>query len=168
MRLTRRKTLEGIKATLPREELLRRSRILVIDDESPEILEDLRSARFSVDYCPDVELTNLDVIERRLYDLIILDFGNVGASFGKDQGLSLLRHIKRVNPAIVVLAYTSKSLGTEHAEFYRLADGVLAKDAGISQSLEKVEEALRKAHSIDNLWRGVLAVCDVDAGSTTD
>ncbi len=162
------KQIDGIKVTLPRDELLRRSRILVVDDERPEIIEDLKSARFSVDYCADIDRSNLDLIERRLYDLILLDFGNVGAAFGNDQGLSLLRHIKRVNPATVVLAYTSKALGTEHAEFFRLADGVLAKDAGISESLERIEEALRKAHSVENLWRSVLAVCDIRPGSDSD
>jgi hypothetical protein len=68
----------------------------------------------------------------------------------------------------MVLAYTSKALGTEHADFYRLADGVLAKDAGIAESTRRIEEALQKAHSVENLWRGVLAVSGVTPGSTTD
>jgi len=162
------KSISSINTKLPREELLRRSRVLVIDDEKPEIIEDLKRSHFAVDYYPDIDSSNIDVIERPLYDLVLLDFGNVGRQFGNDEGLSLLRHIKRVNPAIIVLSYTSKALAAGHADFYRLSDGVLAKDAGISESLEKIEEGLRKAHNLQNVWMGLLTVCDVKPGSKED
>jgi DNA-binding response OmpR family regulator len=128
----------------------------------------LKRARFAVDYEADITTNNMDLVDRPLYDLVLLDFGSVGTDFGHDSGLSLLKHMKRINPALVVLAYTSKSLGTEHADFYRLADGVLAKDAGIGESTQKVEEALRKAHSVQNLWKGVLAVAGIEQGSKQD
>lgn len=160
--------IETLAAALPREELIRRSRILVIDDERPELIDDLQRAHFSVDYTPDIKKDDLDLVEQPLYDVVLLDFGNVGGSFGGDQGLSLLRHIKRVNPAVVVLAYTSKAIASDQADFYRLADGVLAKDAGIGASTERIEEALRQAHNVANLWRGVLAVSGVQAGSRQD
>src|SRR5687768_14438088 len=124
---SRKLRIETLNAALPREDLIRRSRILVIDDERPEIIDDLQRAHFSVDYVPDITKDELDRIEQPLYDLVLLDFGNVGSSFGADQGLSLLRHIKRVNPAVIVLAYTSKAITSDQADFYRLANGVLAK-----------------------------------------
>lgn len=163
------KRIDSIRATMPREELVRRSRILIIDDERPELIDDLHRSHFAVDYEADIRPENLsEKLDNRLYDLILLDFGQVGEGLGKEQGLSILRHIKRVNPAIVVLAYTSKALGTEHADFYRLADGVLAKDAGVAESMRRIEEALQKSHSVENLWRGVLAVSGVQADSDTD
>jgi DNA-binding response OmpR family regulator len=164
----KRPRLDSLAAPLSRDELLRRSRILVVDDERPDLIDDLEHAHFAVQYVADITKDNIDLIERPLYDLVLLDFGNVGNAFGHDSGLSLLRHMKRVNPALVVLAYTSKSLGTEHADFYRLADGVLAKDDGIGESTQKIEEALRKAHSIDNLWKGVLAVAGIAPNSKQD
>jgi DNA-binding response OmpR family regulator len=162
------KRIDSLSVKMPREELVRRSRILLIDDEPPALIDDLRAAHFSVDHVPDIIPEQIDLIERSLYDLVLLDFGDVGLAFGHDQGLSLLRHIKRVNPAIVVLSYTSKALETKHADFYRLTDGVLAKDAGIQESLEKIEDALRKAHSLDNVWTGLLALCDIRPGSEED
>lgn len=164
----KKKTISGVTVKLPREELLRRSRILVIDDERPDLIDDLKAARFSVDYEPDIVKTNLDLLEKQIYDLILLDFGGVGKEFGDDEGLSLLKHIKRINPAVIVLAYTSKALTTQHSDFYRLSDGVLAKDAGIQESLEKIESALRLAHNLENVWRGLLKVCDVRIGSSED
>jgi len=166
--LFKKKSLAGMKANVPRDEMIRRSRVLIIDDEEPEIIKDLRAAHFSVDYLPDVSPEQMSYLDQGQYDLILLDFGNVGKHFGKDEGLSLLQHIRRVNPAVVVIAYTSKFLGTEHADFYRRADLVLAKDAGIHDSFAKVEQGLRKAHSFENLWPALLSVCDITPGSAQD
>jgi hypothetical protein len=168
MHLFRKRRIEELTLKLPREELLRRSRVLVVDDERPELIDDLKSARFAVDFEEDITKQNMHLIDGAIYDLIILDFGNVGTVFGSDQGLSLLKHIKRVNPSIVVFAYTSKALGTEHAEFYRLADGVLPKDAGIGESMEKIEDGLRKARSLQNLWAGMLHLAGITPGSKED
>lgn len=162
------KTITSISAPLTRDELLRRSRILVIDDQRPDIVDDLKKAHFAVDYEPDIDAGKIDLIDKQIYDLILLDFGNVGRAFGSDEGLSLLRHIKRVNPAVVVISYTSKALGASQADFYRLSDAVLSKDAGISESLEKIELELRRAHSIGNVWSGLLTVCGIQPGSKED
>jgi DNA-binding NarL/FixJ family response regulator len=162
------KSITSLSQKLPREELIRRSRILIVDDEEIDLVADLKSSRFSVDHEKDIGTHNIDLIDKRLYDLILLDFGKVGSHFGDDQGLSLLRYIKRVNPSVVVLAYTSKALKPGQAEFFRLSDGVLSKDAGITDSMEKIEEGLRKAHSIISVWSALLAVCDVRPGSDED
>ena len=168
MNFLTKKSISQLNTALSRDDLLRRSRVLIIDDERPELVDDLKKAHFAVDYEPDIDASKIDLIEKQLYDLVLLDFGNVGRAFGDDEGLSLLRHIKRVNPAIVVLSYTSKALGSAQADFYRLSDIVLLKDAGISESLEKIEEGLRKAHSLENVWAGLLAVARIKPGSRED
>jgi DNA-binding response OmpR family regulator len=160
--------LSDVRVAIPREELIRRSRVLVVDDERPDLIDDLKKAGLAVDYEADINQANLATVEKPTYDLILLDFANVGRSIGADQGLSLLKHVKRVNPGVVILTYTSKSLGTDHAEFFRAADGVLKKDAGIGESLEKIEEALRKSHSPDKLWASMLSVSGIEAGTKQD
>ncbi len=102
------------------------------------------------------------------YDLILLDYGNVGKSFGSDEGLSLLKYIKRINPSVVVIAYTSKALCADQSDFFRLSNGVLNKDAGISESLEIIEDGLNEALSTHNLWRGLITVTGVKPGSPQD
>ena len=168
MKFFSKKSIHDVKVNLSREEILRRSRILIVDDEMPEIINDLKKARFSVDYEQDITKDNMNIVDQSTYDLVLLDFGNVGKSFGADEGLSLLKYIKRVNPAIVVLSYTSKALSTEHADFYRLSDGVLAKDAGIADSLERIEDGLKKAHSIENVWLGLITLAGITQGSDED
>ncbi|MEW5797607.1 MAG: hypothetical protein AB1728_01250 [Bacteroidota bacterium] len=160
--------VEDIKIHLTREEIIRRSRILIIDDERPDLIDDLKKAGFAVDYEQDITKENMKILENPLYDLILLDYGNVGKSFGQDQGLSLLRFIKRVNPALVVYTYTSKALDSNQADFYRLTDGVLSKDAGIAESLEKIEEGLRRAHSLPNIWKALMQVADIKINSEED
>lgn len=168
MQLFKRHTISELTLNLSREDLLRRSRILVVDDEKPKLIEDLQRLGFAIDHVPDITPENIHRIERRTYDLIILDFGNVGTSFGSDEGLSLLLHIKRLYPSLTVFAYTSKALKTEHSDFYRKADGVLSKDAGIQESMAEIEEGLRFALSIPNLWAGMLHAAGIRPGSKED
>jgi CheY-like chemotaxis protein len=163
-----RKTITAVRVAIPREELIRRGRILVVDDERPELIDDLQKLGFSVDYVPDVTVDNIHILESGVYDLVLLDFANVGLNIGKDQGLSLLQRVKRTNPAVIVFAYTSKALGSAHADFYRLADGVLPKDASIEESAEKIEDGLRSAKSLAKLWSGFLTVAQVAPGSKQD
>ena len=124
------KNIGDLTLKLPREELVRRSRILVVDDEKPDLIEDLVNSGFAVDYLDDITTENVSKVESAIYDLILLDFGNVGKTFGDNEGLDLLRHIKRVAPSIVVLTYTSKALGTEHAEFYLKWTPIIGPPAG--------------------------------------
>ena len=46
--------IDSLIVKMPREELVRRSRILIIDDERPELMDDLRAAHFSVDHVTDI------------------------------------------------------------------------------------------------------------------
>jgi len=168
MAIFKKYSIDNIRIVLPRDELIRRSRILVVDDERPDIIDDLKKSAFSVDHLTDINTDNLYYIENRIYDLILLDFANVGRSLGSDEGLSLLKHIKRVSPSTIVIAYTSKALTSKQADFYRLADGVLSKDAGVSQSLEKIEEGLQRAHSIKNIWSSLISIVGFKEGSKED
>lgn len=139
--------------------------MLIIDDEEPTLKKDLESRGFAVTWVADMEQNAQQQIENGLYDLVLLDFAGVGHSMGANEGLAILRHIKRVAPAVIVLSYTSKSLSSSQADFYRLTDGVLPKDTGISESLEKVEQALRQANSPENLWKALISKMDIAAGS---
>jgi len=68
----KKKTIDSLVLKMPRDELRRRSRILIIDDEEPAFLQDLRGAGFAVDYAPDINNANMNIIETPRYDLILL------------------------------------------------------------------------------------------------
>src|SRR5204863_9974119 len=84
------RTIDSLKPKISRDELRRRSRLLVIDDERPDLIDDLQHAGFSVDHRSDIDKQHLSVLDQPLYDAVLLDFGNVGTTSGSDQGLSLL------------------------------------------------------------------------------
>jgi DNA-binding response OmpR family regulator len=158
-------SISQIAIPYPREQLIKNSRIVIIDDEEPQLKQDLEQRGFAVTYAKDIEMNLQQQIESGIYDLIILDFAGVGTSIGPEEGLSILRHVRRVSPAVIILAYTSKALDSSKADFYRLTDGVLSKDSGIGESQEKVEDALRKAHSPSNLWKALVNKLGITPGS---
>jgi DNA-binding NtrC family response regulator len=158
-------SIADIGNTLSRDDLLRKSRILIIDDEEPPLKHDLEKEGFSVRWCSDVDAGIMQLIEKMFYDLIILDFSGVGKSLGTQEGLDILKHVKRVAPAVFVLSYTSKSLKQKDGDFYRLTDGDLPKDAGVRDSVEKIETALSTARSAGRLWKLLLDRIDLDAAN---
>ncbi len=158
-------SISQMATPIPREQLIKNSRIVIIDDEEPPLKQDLMNRGFAVNWCSDINDSLQQQIESGIYDLIILDFAGVGSTMGSEEGLAILRHVRRVSPGVIVLAYTSKSLDSSKADFYRLTDAVLSKDCGIGESQEKIEEALRKAHSPSNLWKALVAKLDYAAGS---
>jgi DNA-binding response OmpR family regulator len=154
------KSLSEFDSSLSREQLIQASRIVVIDDEDPLLIRELRDAGFSVDH--DEDGNDAKKLEAQIYDLAIVDFYGVGTRYGNRQGLDLLKHIKRVSPRTRLIAYTSRSLKPEEAEFFRLSHVVLPKDKGLAESLVIVEEELRKSFSKAHLFEALLAKLSVD------
>ena len=128
-----------MKAALPRAEILRRARIAVLDDEIPEMLQDLRDHGLAVTHLKSVADIQFQALADGFYDLLLLDYGGIGARFGPDQGLDVLRYLKRVNPSLYILAFTARTFDASKADFFRLCDGVVKKDAGIRETLEQIE-----------------------------
>ncbi|MGB3087490.1 MAG: hypothetical protein WBC53_07175, partial [Phycisphaerae bacterium] len=78
------------------------TRIVVIDDEKEAFpLDVLASQGYAIDHWGDVK--DLQKLETGFYDIIILDIGGVGQELDADnEGLGVLRHIKKVNPSQIV------------------------------------------------------------------
>lgn len=153
-----------------RAEIVRRGRILLVDDEVPILLDALKKAGFSIDHLADIDADNRHLVDQGNYDVLLLDFADVGAYFGdvRDGGLNILRQVRRTNPALVVLAYTSKALTASQADFFKLADDILSKDLSIRESEERIERAIRKAWSPNQIWKGLLDAAGVRPGSDDD
>ena len=140
---------------LTRERLVQAGRIIVVDDEEPLLIEELRKEGFAVEH----DKTGNDVhnLENQIYDVAILDYHGVGQRLGPSQGLDLLKHIRRVSPRTRLVAYTSRSLNASEAEFFRLSHAVLPKDLGLCDSLALVEGELRKSFEKEHLFEAMLA-----------
>jgi len=155
--------LSDIEPHFSRDELVRRGRILVIDDQEMPLFKSLSKEGFSVDH--DRTGNDTSKIERQIYDVIILDHGGVGTEFGAEEGLALLRRIKRLAPSAYILAYTSKALKSQHSDFYKLCDNVLEKDAGLGDSLKIIEDALRQSLTVSHLWNAAMVLTGLNPGA---
>jgi CheY-like chemotaxis protein len=144
---------------LPRAEILRRGRIAVLDDETPEMLQDLRDHGLSVSHLASTEDPQFQSVADGFYDLLLLDYGGIGPRFGHDEGLDVLRYLKRVNPSLRILAFTARTFDASKADFFRICDGVVKKDAGIRETLEQIEfhlsEVLTPAYQFNALVRAL-------------
>jgi DNA-binding NarL/FixJ family response regulator len=154
--------LSTFDAALPREELIQNGRIAIIDDEEPLLIEHIRRSQFSVDH--DRTGDDLRNYDAQLYDVAVVDYYGVGQHLGAGQGLDLLRHIRRVSPRTRLIAYTSRSLNASESEFFRLSHAVLPKDMGLGDSMNLIEDQLRKALSKEHLFESILTKLSITSG----
>lgn len=155
----RKPSLASFDASLTRERLVQSGRIVIVDDEQPLLIEELRKEGFSVDH--DRTGSDLHNFENQIYDVAIIDYHGVGSRLGRGQGLDLLKHIQRVSPRTRLVAYTSRSLTATESEFFRLSHVVLPKDLGLGDSLALVERELRKALSKEHLFEALVTRINV-------
>ncbi len=151
--------LSSFDQSLSRERLVQGARIIIIDDEDPLLIQELRSAGFAIDH--DREGSDLHNIDHQIYDLAIVDYHGVGQRLGSSQGLDLVKHIRRVSPRTRVVAYTSRSLTATESEFFVLSQAVLPKDLGLGDSLALVEGELQKAFSKEHLLDSLIAKLNI-------
>lgn len=162
--LKRAPLLETYGAGAARDVLIQAGRIIFVDDEDVPLIEQLRHAGFAVDH--DRTGSEFETqINNQTYDVALLDHTGVGMQYGSGQGLDLLRHVRRVSPRTRIIAYTSRALGSGESDFYRLADAVLAKDAGKRESLEVVEEQIRSAFNKQHLFDALMSKLAISSPS---
>jgi DNA-binding NtrC family response regulator len=148
------KTLSEFDASLGRERLIQAGRIVVVDDETPLLIEELQGMGFSVDH--DKSGGDMRNYDNQIYDVAIVDYYGVGQRLGKGQGLDIVKHIRRVSPRTRVIAHTSRSLTATESEFFTLSHVVLPKDLGLEDSLALIERELKKAFAKEHLLDALL------------
>jgi CheY-like chemotaxis protein len=128
------------------EEIRKRARILVIDDQ--DFPYQPLFARDDYNLTKKDDVTNLSELEDGSYDLILLDLQGVGTKESADEGLGILRHLREVRPAQMVIAYSEAMFSLEAQPFFKVADGVLQKSADYLTFKAKVDELLRARFSL--------------------
>jgi CheY-like chemotaxis protein len=122
------------------DEIVKRARLLVIDDHEFPYLAPFRDNGYQVEKWDDVE--DLADLERGGFDLILLDLHGVGSEHSKDQGLGLLKHIRHDRPAQLVVAYSAAKWDLRYQPFLKLADAVLRKSDDFYEFKEEVDRLL--------------------------
>jgi CheY-like chemotaxis protein len=110
---------------LSRSEIIKRARILVIDDGEFPYLTLFQEGGYTVQQWKDV--TDLSALENGDYDLILLDLRGVGRKHSADEGFGILKHIRETAPAQIIIAYSNEDLSLDYQKFFRDADATLHK-----------------------------------------
>jgi len=150
MGLFRKKRIANL-LPLPLEELRKRTRILVIDDdESSFPFELLKKEGYSIDYWPKVE--NLSKLEEGFFDIIILDIQGVAQNYSREDGLGILEHIKQRNPSQVVVAFSGQSFDLSKNRFWKMADDSLSKPVDVTKCKRLIDDIIVNKITLSHYW----------------
>jgi len=130
------------------DELKKRTRILVIDDSDFEYAKLFKNDLYSIDKWDDV--TNIRDLEKGSYDIILLDIHGVGREYSKeDQGFAVLKYLKNVNPAQIIIAYSNDDYKLNYQEFFNLANDVIGKSQDFYIFKEVIDKNIKVRFSYD-------------------
>lgn len=141
------KSLKSIQSTLSFEELKRRLRILVIDDEDGFPVQLFIEENYAVEKWNKV--TDYGKLENGYYDIIVLDIKGVAEHISIDDGLGVLEGLKRKNPNQIIIAYSQHSYDLSKARFWELADEKIAKPSDFLRIKEKIDKLILESYRPD-------------------
>jgi DNA-binding response OmpR family regulator len=151
----RKQTLKDLNIQLSFDEIRKRARILVIDDDEQAFpYKLLQKEGYNVEYWPKID--RLRDLESGEYDIIVLDiYGIASKEVSSNEGLGVLEHIKKVNPAQLVIAYSGQKYDLSQASFWKLADDYLGKPSSLIDCKEKIDELLKKYFTPMHYWDAI-------------
>lgn len=127
--------------TVSIEEVRKHARILVIDDHVFPAEKTFTRDGYHVERWPYIK--NLSQLTDGHYQLILLDVQGVGMTESPDkQGLGILEHIKKTNPAQAVILYSSDTYSVSSSRYIILADAFLDKSSTYVEYKDEVDRLL--------------------------
>jgi DNA-binding response OmpR family regulator len=144
------------------DEVRKRAQILIIDDQEWPHQNQLEIDHFHVTRWSDVEDT--DSLTNGSYALVLLDINGVGMRHSPErQGIGILDHIKKTNPAQVVIVYSAKPQAVNDAVTLAKADAVMDKSSVYFEFREKIDNLLVRRASPDHFIASMNLTLGADA-----
>lgn len=131
--------LKNLKMSGEFEELKKRTRIIVIDDEPNFPIALFENEGYSIDKWDNVR--DYGKLENGFYDIIVLDIKGVALHISEEDGLGVLISLKKNNPAQIIISYSQHSYDLNKVQFFQLAD----------ENITKPSDFLKIKSIIDNL-----------------
>lgn len=117
--------LETIKVTTDFEELKRRSKIVIIDDENGFPIKLFKDENYNIEKWDKVK--DYGRLENGNFDIIILDIKGVAQHISEEDGLGVLVNLKKKNPAQIIISYSQHSYDLNKIQFFQQADENITK-----------------------------------------
>lgn len=140
-------------------------KILFIDDEEFEIVDQLKDRMYKIYYKPDIWYA----IEAEPFDVVIMDIKGVAKRTSSSmEGFSLATEIKKTYPEKQVYCYSGTVMMNEVAEKLNNIDGYIPKDTDIDKWTEKLDSIILNCVDSDKRWEIIRSqliqnnVCDAD------
>jgi hypothetical protein len=121
------------------EEIKKRIRIVVIDDEDSFPVSIFQNEGYSINKWDKV--TDYSKLENGFFDIIVLDIKGVAEHLSQDDGIGVLVDLKEKNPAQIIISYSQYSYDLNKVKFFQLAD----------DNISKPSDYLKIKRTIDNL-----------------
>lgn len=121
------------------EELKKRTRILVIDDENSFPVSIFENEGYAVTKWDNVK--DYNKLESGYYDIIVLDIKGVAEHLSEDDGIGVLVDLKEKNPSQIIISFSQHSYDLNKVKFFKLAD----------DNITKPSDYLKIKRTIDNL-----------------
>ena len=127
-----------------------RTQILIIDDEVPVIIKNLKNLGYIVTHKKDLK----DISEvKSIYDVIIVDVLNVGKTFSENsEGAYLAYQIKLLDRDKLVYLFTGSPNDGKYNKYYTKLDGVYAKNQA-DDLIEQIDVFVRKRIDLSVNWK---------------
>lgn len=155
---SRRRQITDLELALPLSEARKRARILVVDDDDRAFpVKLLQSEGYNVTYWQKVE--SLRRLEDGEFDIIILDIAGISApEMSRRDGFGVLEHLKRYNPAQIIVAYSGQSFDLSQQRFFQQADDFLAKPSDLLECKGKIDTLLQARFTAKHYWTVLVEV----------
>ena len=152
---------------IPLEEIRKRAKILVIDDDPNSFpCELLRKEGYTIECWQKVE--SLSRLEKGDFDIIILDIGGVAGEYSPQDGLGVLEHLKNYNPSQIIVAFSGQTFDLGKTRFWKMADDSLSKPVDVIKCKEVIDHLLQEKFTLDHYWEGLTSILRSEGISDTD
>lgn len=134
-------------------------KVLIVDDETFEIVDLLRTWKYDVYYKKDITYA----IEAEAFDIIIIDIAGIASALKSSMGgFAIAEEIKKRYPWKQVWCYSGNLLKEEIASRISRIDGYIGKDTDIDKWNEKLDNIIETYSSNDyriDVFRKELKKC---------
>jgi DNA-binding response OmpR family regulator len=152
---------------IPLEEIRKRAKIIVIDDDPNSFpCELLRKEGYTIECWQKVE--SLSRLEKGDFDIIILDIGGVASEYSPQDGLGVLEHLKNYNPSQIIVAFSGQTFDLGKTRFWKMADDSLSKPVDVIKCKEVIDHLLQEKFTLAHYWEGLTSILRSEGISDTD
>jgi hypothetical protein len=122
------------------EELKRRLKIVIIDDEDIFPITLFKDNGYTVDKWDTVE--DYSKLESGFYDIIVLDILGVAGHISANDGFGVLESLKNYNPSQIIIAYSAHSYDLTKKKFWEMADETIPKPSQFLKMKEVIDNVI--------------------------